>query len=134
MSPGKANSTVSTMPQLAAQFEATTGHKLEIEYATAGAIAERVRKGESADAAIASSAQIDALLSDGRVMAGSRSQFARVGVGVFVRTGAARPDLASVGAFKRALLEATAIGYGDPAKGGVSGTAMAALGCSATPF
>jgi molybdate transport system substrate-binding protein len=115
------------MPQIAAQFETASGHKLRVEYATAGAIVDRVKKGEVADAAIASTAQIDALLSEGRIVAGSRSQFARVGVGVFVRNGAVRPDLTSVDNFKRALLEATTIGYGDPAKGGVSGIAMAAL-------
>lgn len=115
------------MPQVAAQFEAASGHKLRVEFATAGAIVDRIKKGELTDAAIASTAQIDALLSEGRVVAGSRSQFARVGVGVFVRNGAARPDLKSIDGFKRTLLEATAIGYGDPAKGGVSGTAMATL-------
>ena len=68
-----------------------------------------------------------ALLSNGKIAAGTRTQFARVGIGVFVRINAARPDLTSVDGFKRALLDAQAVGYGDPAKGGVSGTAMAAL-------
>lgn len=116
-----------TMPEIAAQFTATSNHKLTFEYATAGAIADRLQKGEIADAAIASTAQIDGLLGQGKVVAGSRSQFARVGVGVFVRAGAAKPDLTSVDSFKRALLQAAAVGYGDPGKGGVSGTAMAAL-------
>ena len=115
------------MPQIVAQFETSSGHKLKIEYATAGAIVDRLQQGESADAAIASTAQIDSLLSQGKIAAGTRTQFARVGIGVFVRINAARPDLTSVDGFKRALLGANAIGYGDPAKGGVSGTAMAAL-------
>jgi molybdate transport system substrate-binding protein len=115
------------MPEIVAKFETSSGHKLKIEYATAGAIVDRLQKGESADAAIASTAQIDSLLGQGKITAGTRTQFARVGVGVFVRINDAKPDLTSVDSFKRALLDAKAIGYGDPAKGGVSGTAMAAL-------
>jgi molybdate transport system substrate-binding protein len=115
------------MPEIVAQFEASTGAKLKIEYATAGAIVDRVQKGDPADVAIASTAQIDSLLDKGKVAAGTRTQFARVGIGVFVRINATRPDLTSVDGFKRALLTAQAVGYGDPAKGGVSGTAMASL-------
>ena len=115
------------MPEIVAQFETSAGFKLKIEYATAGAVVDRVQKGDAADVAIASTAQIDALLGKGNIAAGTRTQFARVGIGVFVRTNAARPDLTSVDSFKRALLDAPAVGYGDPAKGGVSGTAMAAL-------
>jgi molybdate transport system substrate-binding protein len=115
------------MPKIVAQFEASAGAKLKIEYATAGAIVDRVQKGDTADVAIASTAQIDSLLGKGKIAAGTRTQFARVGIGVFVRIGATRPDLTSVDGFKRGLLAAQAVGYGDPAKGGVSGTAMAAL-------
>jgi molybdate transport system substrate-binding protein len=115
------------MPEIVAQFEASTGAKLKIEYATAGAIVDRLQKGDAADVAIASTAQIDSLLGKGKIAAGTRTQFARVGIGVFVRINAARPDLSSVDGFKSALLAAHAVGYGDPAKGGVSGTAMAAL-------
>jgi molybdate transport system substrate-binding protein len=115
------------MPEIVAQFETSAGAKLKIEYATAGAIVDRVQKGDTADVAIASTAQIDSLLGKGKIAAGTRTQFARVGIGVFVRINAPRPDLTSVEGFKSALLAAQAIGYGDPAKGGVSGAAMAAL-------
>ena len=36
-----------------------------------------------------------------------------------VRAGTPRPDIASVDAFKRALVSARSIGYTDPARGGV---------------
>jgi molybdate transport system substrate-binding protein len=115
------------MPEIIVQFEKATGDKLSTEYATAGAVADRVQQGDAADVAIASTTQIDTLLGQGRIAAGTRSQIARVGIGVFVRAKAARPELTSVDSFRRTLGEAKAIGYGDPAKGGVSGTYMASL-------
>jgi molybdate transport system substrate-binding protein len=115
------------MPEIVARFETSAGLKLKIEFATAGAIVDRVQKEDAGDVAIASTAQIDSLLGKGKVAAGTRTQFARVGIGVFVPINAARPDLTSVDGFKSALLAAQTVGYGDPAKGGVSGTTMAAL-------
>ena len=40
------------MPEIIVQFEKATGDKLATEYATAGAVAERVEKGDAADVAI----------------------------------------------------------------------------------
>jgi molybdate transport system substrate-binding protein len=42
----------------------------------------------------------------------------RFGAGVFVKRGAAKPDISSVEAFKRALLNAKSIALVDPAAGG----------------
>ena len=83
------------MPEIVAQFEASAGVKLKIEYATAGAIVDRLQKGDAGDVAIASTAQIDSLLGKGKIAAGTRTQFARVGIGVFVRIndGSAGADL-----------------------------------------
>ena len=60
-------------------------------------------------------------------MAGSRVNIAKVGVGVFVRRGAAKPDISSADAFKRSMLVARSIAYPDPAGGGASGIYMASL-------
>jgi molybdate transport system substrate-binding protein len=109
------------------QFERVSGHKVTIEYATVGAITERLLKGEAADATMVSAPQMEELQKQGKVAAGSRTDIARVGVGVFVKAGASKLDIGSVDAFKRALLNAKSVGYGDPAGGGVSGVHMAAL-------
>jgi molybdate transport system substrate-binding protein len=106
------------MSQLIAPFERSTGHKVRSDFDGAiGEMTERLRKGEAADVAIVSGAQIDLLTHEGKVLAGSRVDLAKVGVGVFVRKGAVKPDIGSLEAFKRAMRAAKSIGYNDPAAG-----------------
>src|SRR6185312_1055135 len=108
-------------------FEKSTGHKLTVAYGTAGAVADRVQKGEAADIVINSVPMIDRLQAQGKVVAGSRVIIAKVGVGVFVRKGAVKPDISSADAFKRSMLAARSIAYPDPAGGGASGIYVASL-------
>src|SRR5262245_11812130 len=88
---------------LVPDFEKSSGHKVTITYGTVGAVADRVQKGEAADIAISSGPLIDQLQAQGKVISGSRINIAKVGVGVFVRKGGTKPDLASVDGFKRSL-------------------------------
>ena len=106
------------MVALIPDFEKSSGHKVTIAYGTAGGVADRVQKGEATDMVISSVPLIDQLQSQGKVLAGSRVIIAKVGVGVFVRKGAAKPDLSSADAFKRSMLAARSIAYPDPAGGG----------------
>src|SRR5436190_22119147 len=108
-------------------FEKSLGHKVTVDYETAGAVADRVQKGEAADIVLSSMPMIDRLQAQGKVVAGDRVIFAKVGVGAFVRKGAAKPDISSADAFKRAMLAAKSIAYPDPAGGGASGIYVASL-------
>jgi molybdate transport system substrate-binding protein len=54
---------------------------------------------------------MDEVIRSGKVVAESRSVFARTSIGVAVRKGAPHPDLASVEGAKRALLDAKLIAY-----------------------
>jgi molybdate transport system substrate-binding protein len=108
-------------------FEKSSGHKVTVAYGTAGAVADRVQKGEAADIVINSVPMIDRLQAQGKVVAGSRVILAKVGVGVFVRKGAVKPDISSADAFKRSMLAARSIAYPDPAGGGASGIYVASL-------
>lgn len=106
------------MSELVPAFEKTSGHKVVSDFDGAiGAMTSRLLKGEAADVAIVSGEQIDTLVREGKVVAGSRTDIAKVGVGLFVRKGAAKPDVGSVEAFKHAMLTAKSIGYNDPAAG-----------------
>src|SRR5207253_7230521 len=60
---------------------------------------------------------LNELIREGKVVADSRADLARSKIGVVVRTGAPKPDIASVEAFKRTLLAAKSIAYSDSASG-----------------
>jgi|SRR5205085_9664222 len=108
-------------------FEKSSGHKVKVDYGTAGAVADRVEKGEAADIIISSLPTIERLQVQGKVLAGNRVIIAKVGVGAFVRKGAAKPDISSTESFSRAMLAARSIAYPDPAGGGASGIYVASL-------
>ncbi len=106
------------MALLIPQFEQSSGHRVTFDFNGAiGAMTDRVRKGEAADVVIVSRQQIEALEKENKVVSGSRADIAKVGVGLFVRKGAPKPDISSVDAFKRTMLAARSIGWNDPAAG-----------------
>ena len=105
-------------PKLLPQFEKSSGDNVTAGYAPLGVITERVIKGEAVDVAIVSGKQNEELQKQGKLLAGSRVEVAQVGFNVFVKKGAAKPDLSSADALKRALLAAKSIAVGDPARGG----------------
>jgi molybdate transport system substrate-binding protein len=102
-------------------FNKVTSHTVTAEYGPAGAIAERIQKGELADIAIVTTGQIERLRSEGRILSEGIANVGRVGLGIFVRKGAAKPDLSSLEAFRKSLSSAKSIAHVDPAGGGASG-------------
>ena len=106
---------------LVPDFEKQTGHKVTVDNGTAGELQKRIEGGEAFDVAVITPAVIDALTEKGRLAAGSRVNLASVGIGVVVKEGAPKPDIATVDAFKRALLAAKTVAYIDPKSGGTTG-------------
>ncbi len=102
-------------------FEKETGHKVVLDNDTVGALVKRIDGGETFDVLVVSPAAIADLIKKDKIVTGSGVNLARVGVGVMVREGAAKPDIASVETFKQALLQAKSVAYIDPASGGSSG-------------
>jgi len=113
--------------ELVPQFEKETGHKVVVDNDTAGGVAKRIEGGEAVDVAVNTPNGLNDIAAKGKVVAGSRVNVARVGVGVVVKEGAPAPDISSVDAFKRALLAAKSVAYIDPASGGSSGIYLAGL-------
>ena len=79
----------------------------------------RIAGGEVADLVILNAPAIDELTQQGRIAAGSRRDIARCGVGIAVRAGAPKPDISSVEALKRALLDAKSIAYTEAGASGI---------------
>jgi molybdate transport system substrate-binding protein len=113
---------------LAEQYEKASGNTLDLTYRTVGQHLQLIKSGEeSFDVAVLTPEAIDGLIKDGKVVAGSRADLAKTGVGVVVKAGAPLPDIGSVDAFKRALLAAKSVAYIDPAAGGSSGIYVGSL-------
>jgi molybdate transport system substrate-binding protein len=119
---------------LAPDFERASGHRL---VTTRGpslgdspeAIPTRIKRGEPVDAVIMVGASIDELGRQGLVSVSSKVNLARSEIGMVVRAGAAKPDIGSVEAFRRTLLDAKSIAYSDSGSGiYLSTTLFAKLG------
>jgi len=113
------------LQQLAPAFEKSSGDKLVIEYATAGKVEEKVAADEVIDVAILTKPRADKLVRVAKLVGGTTTMLARVPIGLAVKSGAPHPDISSVEAVKRTLLDATSIAYVDPASGGTSGIFLA---------
>jgi len=93
------------------QFEKATGHTVVTTWTGSANIKKRIAAGEVYDLVIVGAPVIDAFVQQGKVVAGSRVDLMKSGVGVGVRAGASRPDISSSGNLKKAVLEAKSIGY-----------------------
>ena len=108
--------------EVAPEFERSSGTKIVTTYggsmgSSPGTIPNRLARGEPADVVIMAAPALDDLVARGQVVAGSRVDLARSAIGMAVRAGAPKPDISSVDALKRALLDAKSIAYSASASG-----------------
>jgi len=109
------------LEELLPKFEQSTGDKVILQYEPSSQLRKRIDAGEPFDLTILTTSLIDAEIGAGRLAADSRTVLARSGLGVSIRSGAKKPNVSTVDAFKRALLDAESITY-------------AQQGASAAPF
>jgi molybdate transport system substrate-binding protein len=109
--------------ELVPRFEQARGHKVTTTWAGTADIMKRMQARETFDVVIAAANSIDELTDTGRLMAGSRKDLVRSGVGVTVRAGAPKPDISTAEAVKKAVLAAKSVGIST----GPSGVYMSAL-------
>src|SRR6202795_650701 len=108
--------------ELGPAFERASGHRL---VTTRGpsmgdspeSIPSRLARGEAADVVILDGGATDELGKRGLVRADSKTVLARSLIGMVVRAGAAKPDIATVEAFRSTLLAAKSIAYSDSGSG-----------------
>lgn len=108
-------------------FEARTGHRLLVDNDTAGGLQRRIAAGEAFDVVISSPSSLKALQATHLSATQPPVPVARVAIGVAVRRGEPLPDISTVAAFQKLLLETPRLALIDPASGGSSGIYLAGL-------
>jgi molybdate transport system substrate-binding protein len=96
--------------ELGPQFERATGHTLSFQYGLEAAQKQQISTGEF-DLAIVPAHVLDDAIKEGKIVAETRTPVASAGVSVGIRAGAAKPDVGSVDAFKRAMVAAKSVAY-----------------------
>ncbi|MCF8167030.1 MAG: substrate-binding domain-containing protein, partial [Rhodoferax sp.] len=111
------------LAELTQAYSQRAGVAVDIESVGGVDAARRVMAGESFDAVFLASDAIDQLLAAGRVLADSKVDLVHSGVAVAIRAGAARPDIGSEAAVRKAVLAARRVSYST----GPSGVALVKL-------
>lgn len=110
--------------ELGARFERASGHKVTIHFEVNSALKRKIAAGERFDVAVLNPPVLDELIRQGMIAADTRAVIGRIGIGVGVRANETKPDISTVAAFKRTLLDANSVAY--PAEG-ASGIRFVAL-------
>src|SRR2546428_13603362 len=126
------NGVKSVMLDLIPAFERTSGTKIVITWGSTNGLLKDLEGGAGGDLAILTAEAIDDLTGHGKVVAGSRVDLARSGIGVAVRKGAKRPDIGSPEPLKGALLAAKSVARSQTGMSGIQyPTALTGL-CTAS--
>ena len=115
------NGIKAVVEELVPQYERATKHKVTLQFEPSALLKKRIDAGEPFDLAVLTTTLIDEEIKAGKLASDSRTILARSGLGLSIRAGSKKPDIASVDAFKKALLSAKSITY-------------ATQGASAAPF
>ena len=106
-----ARAIATVLAEVGGEFERASGYKLIVVSDLPTGFQRRINAGEHFDLLVSGSVPVDEWIRDGRLVATTRTDIARSGIGVEVRAGSPRPDIRTVDAFKRALLNAKSIAY-----------------------
>jgi molybdate transport system substrate-binding protein len=113
------NGARAAMIGLIASFDRASGNKTVVEFAVNPEAKAKIESGKVPfDVAILNPQVLDELIRGGRIASSTRTVIGRAGIGVGVREGAPRPDISTVSAFKRALLNAKTVAYPSEAASG----------------
>jgi molybdate transport system substrate-binding protein len=115
-----ARSMTHAVNRLAADFMRETGHRIEVTFAPVGMLQAKLAAGEHADVLILGAPAMAMMERKGCFLAGTRSDVARVSIGVAMRAGVPRPDISTADAFRNALIGARAVAFTDASVGGTA--------------
>jgi molybdate transport system substrate-binding protein len=112
------------MNELAARFEQTSGYRLALRFGTTPELIRLATTGGAFDLGVTPRDVFKDAAAQARFVPGPTTDIARVGLGVAVRAGAAKPDIGTPEALKRTLLDARSVAT-IPASAGGAATARA---------
>jgi molybdate transport system substrate-binding protein len=113
--------------ELATAFEAESGHSVTVVREVGATLERRIGDG-SADLVTGNPGNIEELVRNGSVVAGTVTPFVLAGLGISVQEGAPQPDISTVEAYQAALLAAESIGYSRGCSGMHAAEGIAQLG------
>ena len=108
-----------------AGFREIVGRQAGDRIRAPGKVEEKVAADEAIDVAILTKPRADKLVRAAKLVGGTTAVLAGKPIGFAVKSGAPHPDISSVEAVKRTLLDAKSIAYVDPASGSTSGIFLA---------
>lgn len=97
------------LDELKSRFESKNGVTLDLAYDPGKAIRRELENGAFCDVAIVPLPVFEALVAQNMMLADSRADIGRCGLGVSVRAGAPVPDISTPEALKRAFLAARSV-------------------------
>jgi molybdate transport system substrate-binding protein len=100
---------------LTPQFEQATGHRLHFTYIVISAMQQKLSAGEKPDMVLMPVPAIEARVKDGTFRADAWAKLGTVRVAMIVREGTAKPDISSLEAFKKTVLDAKSVVHSNPA-------------------
>jgi molybdate transport system substrate-binding protein len=99
------------LSELVARYERATAQPVISEAAGGVDVAKRVQGGEAADVVVLASNVIDKLITEKKLLAGSRVDLMKSGIAVAVRAGRPKPDIGAEGAVKTTVLAAKTLSF-----------------------
>jgi molybdate transport system substrate-binding protein len=103
---------------VAAKFKESSGNQVQIRYATAPELRNILAEnGAAADVILAPNPGLKELASAGKIATDTQKEIGGVGSAVLIRPDAPVPDISSLAAFKRSLMEADALAYNRASSG-----------------
>jgi molybdate transport system substrate-binding protein len=116
--------------RIAEDFHRDTGHEIKFVFGLSPVIHKMAIEGESADLIIIQPDFVDELINAGKVAQGKHPVIARVGIGLFARSGASTSEISTPRALRQALIEADMVAFSNVASGNHFATVLDRLGLS----
>jgi len=107
------NGVRAALQDLIPQWERAVGRPLMVEFDPSAAIKRKIEANEPFDVTVLTTDVLDSLAQEGKLAAHGRGKIGRIGVGVGVVAGTAKPDIRTADAIKQELLNAKSMTWGE---------------------